>query len=220
MVDLLVGAPLFMDRGSDGKLREVGQVSETSTATQTQHPLALHNKSLARASSALALGATDRLTCPRPAGVGVPGPRGILLPLPPAAHGLRGVRQIRVCHGGAGRPGQGRLQRYGAAPHAQMVPSWNMRVNGAGQRSAQGSRHRSWAQRGWWPAVLPSSAPPPDSSLSPPDVAISAPYGGPQRQGLVYIHNGRPRGPDPTPSQVKAAAGWGQGSRVTALMLS
>uniref|UniRef100_A0AAQ4RY50 Integrin, alpha V n=1 Tax=Gasterosteus aculeatus aculeatus TaxID=481459 RepID=A0AAQ4RY50_GASAC len=26
-VDLLVGAPLFMDRGSDGKLREVGQVS-------------------------------------------------------------------------------------------------------------------------------------------------------------------------------------------------
>uniref|UniRef100_A0A8D3CB41 Integrin alpha-2 domain-containing protein n=1 Tax=Scophthalmus maximus TaxID=52904 RepID=A0A8D3CB41_SCOMX len=27
LVDLLVGAPLFMDRGSDGKLREVGQVS-------------------------------------------------------------------------------------------------------------------------------------------------------------------------------------------------
>jgi len=25
-IDLLVGAPLFMDRGSDGKLREVGQV--------------------------------------------------------------------------------------------------------------------------------------------------------------------------------------------------
>lgn len=25
-MDLLVGAPLFMDRGSDGKLREVGQV--------------------------------------------------------------------------------------------------------------------------------------------------------------------------------------------------
>ncbi|XP_057707526.1 integrin alpha-V isoform X2 [Corythoichthys intestinalis] len=27
LIDLLVGAPLFMDRGSDGKLREVGQVS-------------------------------------------------------------------------------------------------------------------------------------------------------------------------------------------------
>lgn len=28
LMDLLVGAPLFMDRGSDGKLKEVGQVSE------------------------------------------------------------------------------------------------------------------------------------------------------------------------------------------------
>nr|XP_024001009.1 integrin alpha-V-like [Salvelinus alpinus] len=27
LVDLFVGAPLFMERGSDGKLREVGQVS-------------------------------------------------------------------------------------------------------------------------------------------------------------------------------------------------
>lgn len=35
MVDLLVGAPLFMDRGSDGKLREVGQVGETSSGSQT-----------------------------------------------------------------------------------------------------------------------------------------------------------------------------------------
>ncbi|KAF0027003.1 hypothetical protein F2P81_021740 [Scophthalmus maximus] len=35
-----------------------------------------------------------------------------------------------------------------------------------------------------------------------PDVAISAPYGGPDRHGLVYIHNGRPQGPNPTPSQV------------------
>lgn len=26
LLDLLVGAPLFMDRGSDGKLRELGQV--------------------------------------------------------------------------------------------------------------------------------------------------------------------------------------------------
>lgn len=44
-------------------------------------------------------------------------------------------------------------------------------------------------------------------SLSPPDVAISAPYGGPQHQGLVYIHNGRARGPDPTPSQVSQSVG-------------
>lgn len=27
LMDLFVGAPLFMDRGSDGKLKEVGQVS-------------------------------------------------------------------------------------------------------------------------------------------------------------------------------------------------
>ena len=30
LVDLLVGAPLFMDRGSDGNLREVGQVGKRS----------------------------------------------------------------------------------------------------------------------------------------------------------------------------------------------
>lgn len=40
LVDLLVGAPLFMDRGSDGKLREVGQVGETSTGSQTYFPVA------------------------------------------------------------------------------------------------------------------------------------------------------------------------------------
>uniref|UniRef100_A0A0F8BNM1 Integrin alpha-V n=2 Tax=Larimichthys crocea TaxID=215358 RepID=A0A0F8BNM1_LARCR len=34
------------------------------------------------------------------------------------------------------------------------------------------------------------------------DVAISAPYGGADHSGLVYIHNGRPQGPDPSPSQV------------------
>lgn len=33
------------------------------------------------------------------------------------------------------------------------------------------------------------------------DVAISAPYGGPDHNGLVYIHNGRSQGPDPIPSQ-------------------
>ncbi|TNN45083.1 Integrin alpha-V [Liparis tanakae] len=34
------------------------------------------------------------------------------------------------------------------------------------------------------------------------DVAVSAPYGGPDRYGLVYIHNGRPQGPNSSPSQV------------------
>ncbi|XP_041923387.1 integrin alpha-V [Alosa sapidissima] len=34
------------------------------------------------------------------------------------------------------------------------------------------------------------------------DVAIGAPYGGPDHQGLVYIHNGRAGGPEPTASQV------------------
>ncbi|TMS06793.1 Integrin alpha-V, partial [Larimichthys crocea] len=37
------------------------------------------------------------------------------------------------------------------------------------------------------------------------DVAISAPYGGADHSGLVYIHNGRPQGPDPSPSQVTPA---------------
>ncbi|KAI5106725.1 integrin alpha-V precursor, partial [Silurus meridionalis] len=34
------------------------------------------------------------------------------------------------------------------------------------------------------------------------DVAVSAPYGGSSRQGLVYIYNGRAGGPDSQPSQV------------------
>ncbi|XP_076858256.1 integrin alpha-V [Brachyhypopomus gauderio] len=34
------------------------------------------------------------------------------------------------------------------------------------------------------------------------DVAIAAPYGGSNQQGLVYIHNGRVTGPDPQASQV------------------
>lgn len=34
------------------------------------------------------------------------------------------------------------------------------------------------------------------------DVAIAAPYGGPDRQGLVYIHNGRVGGPESSASQV------------------
>uniref|UniRef100_A0AAX7U3R3 Integrin alpha-2 domain-containing protein n=1 Tax=Astatotilapia calliptera TaxID=8154 RepID=A0AAX7U3R3_ASTCA len=33
------------------------------------------------------------------------------------------------------------------------------------------------------------------------DVAISAPYGGPNHNGLVYIHNGSPQGPKASPSQ-------------------
>lgn len=37
-------------------------------------------------------------------------------------------------------------------------------------------------------------------------MAISAPYGGAERHGLVYIHNGRPQGPDSAPSQVSSGA--------------
>ncbi|KAM9709891.1 integrin alpha-V [Menidia menidia] len=102
LVDLLVGAPLFMDRGSDGKLREVGQVFVyLSRGGFSFHPpqLLTGSEVYARYGSSIAL--------------------------------------------------LGDLDRDG----------YN-------------------------------------------DVAISAPYGGPDRRGLVYIHNGRPRGPDPTPSQV------------------
>lgn len=53
------------------------------------------------------------LTPPPSAGVGVPGPRRLLLPLPSAPHWLGGLRQIRFCRGSAGRPGPGRVQRYG-----------------------------------------------------------------------------------------------------------
>eukprot|EP00064_Thunnus_orientalis_P005315 superscaffoldBa00000514_g5329 len=103
LVDLLVGAPLFMDRGSDGKLREVGQVSVYL------------------------------------------GRGGIFLPLPPQM--LTGSEVYA---------------RYGSA------------IAVLGDLDMDGYN----------------------------DVAISAPYGGPNHNGLVYIHNGHPQGPDPSPSQV------------------
>ncbi|KAM6978134.1 integrin alpha-V [Tautogolabrus adspersus] len=102
LVDLLVGAPLFMDRGSDGKLREVGQVS-------------------------VYLG------------------RGGFSFHPP--------QQLT---------GSEVYARYGSA------------ITALGDLDMDGFN----------------------------DVAVSAPYGGPDRNGLVYIHNGRPQGPDATPSQV------------------
>ncbi|KAM9342947.1 integrin alpha-V [Pholidichthys leucotaenia] len=102
LVDLLVGAPLFMDRGSDGKLREVGQVSVYL------------------------------------------GRGGFSFHLPQFLTGLEVY------------------SRYGSA------------IAVLGDLDMDGYN----------------------------DVAISAPYGGPDHNGLVYIHNGGPRGPDPTPSQV------------------
>ncbi|XP_062258166.1 integrin alpha-V [Platichthys flesus] len=102
LVDLLVGAPLFMDRGSDGKLKEVGQVSVY----------------MGRAGFSF---------------------------YPPQM--LTGS-QIYA--------------RYGSA------------IVALGDLNMDGYK----------------------------DVAISAPYGGPDHNGLVYIHNGRLRGPDPSPSQV------------------
>ncbi|CAL8241042.1 unnamed protein product [Merluccius merluccius] len=102
MVDLLVGAPLFMDRGSDGKLREVGQVS-------------------------VYLG-----------------------------KGGFWFRQAQTLTGSE------IYARYGSA------------IAALGDLDMDGYN----------------------------DVAVSAPYGGPKHQGVVYIHNGRPGGPDPSPSQV------------------
>ncbi|XP_075886589.1 integrin alpha-V isoform X1 [Nelusetta ayraudi] len=102
LVDLLVGAPLFMDRGSDGKLREVGQVS-------------------------VYLG------------------RGGFSFQPPLV--LTGSEVYA---------------RYGSA------------IAALGDLNMDGYN----------------------------DVAISAPYGGTASHGLVYIHNGRPQGPDSAPSQV------------------
>uniref|UniRef100_UPI0037E95F66 integrin alpha-V n=1 Tax=Semicossyphus pulcher TaxID=241346 RepID=UPI0037E95F66 len=102
LVDLLVGAPLFMDRGSDGKLREVGQVS----VYLGQGGFSFH---------------------------------------PP--------QQLT---------GSEVYARYGSA------------ITVLGDLNMDGYK----------------------------DVAISAPYGGPDRLGLVYIHNGRPQGPDASPSQV------------------
>lgn len=36
----------------------------------------------------------------------------------------------------------------------------------------------------------------------PADVAIGAPFGGKEQQGMVYVYNGRPGGLNPKPSQV------------------
>uniref|UniRef100_A0A3B4V3B4 Integrin, alpha V n=1 Tax=Seriola dumerili TaxID=41447 RepID=A0A3B4V3B4_SERDU len=96
LVDLLVGAPLFMDRGSDGKLREVGQVSVyLGRGGFSFHPAQM-------------------------------------------------------------LPGSEVYARYGSA------------IAALGDLDMDGYN----------------------------DVAISAPYGGPDHNGLVYIHNGRPGGPD------------------------
>ncbi|XP_034041892.1 integrin alpha-V isoform X2 [Thalassophryne amazonica] len=102
LVDLLVGAPLFMDRGSDGKLREVGQVS----VYLGRGGFSFHDPQILMGSEVYA--------------------------------------------------------RYGSA------------ITALGDVDMDGYN----------------------------DVAISAPYGGPQHNGLVYIHNGSPKGPDPSPSQV------------------
>lgn len=102
MIDLLVGAPLFMDRGSDGKLREVGQVS----VHLGRGGFAFHEPQMLTGSEVYA--------------------------------------------------------RYGSA------------IAALGDLDMDGYN----------------------------DIAISAPYGGPDHYGLVYIHNGRPGGPDPSPSQV------------------
>ncbi|XP_069011175.1 integrin alpha-V [Embiotoca jacksoni] len=102
LVDLLIGAPLFMDRGSDGKLREVGQVSVY----------------LNRGGFSFHL--SQELT------------------------------------------GSEVYARYGST------------IAALGDLDMDGYN----------------------------DVAISSPYGGPDRDGLVYIHNGRPQGPDPSHSQV------------------
>ncbi|XP_061547169.1 integrin alpha-V isoform X1 [Phycodurus eques] len=102
LMDLLVGAPLFMDRGSDGKLREVGQVC-------------------------VFLG------------------RGGFSFQPPQM--LTGSEVYA---------------RYGSS------------VAALGDLDMDGYN----------------------------DVAVSAPYGGPEHLGQVYIHNGGPHGPSHTPSQV------------------
>ncbi|XP_008327192.1 integrin alpha-V [Cynoglossus semilaevis] len=102
LMDLLVGAPLFMDRGSDGKLKEVGQVSVfLGSGGFSFHP-------------------PQTLT------------------------------------------GSEVYARYGSA------------ISSLGDLNMDGYN----------------------------DVAISAPYGGSAHNGLVYIHNGGPKGPDPNPSQM------------------
>ncbi|XP_077392535.1 integrin alpha-V [Festucalex cinctus] len=102
LLDLLVGAPLFMDRGSDGKLRELGQVC-------------------------VFLG------------------RGGFSFQPP---------QMLI--------GTQVYARYGSS------------IAALGDLNMDGYN----------------------------DVAVSAPYGGPEHLGQVYIHNGGPQGPSQAPSQV------------------
>uniref|UniRef100_A0A7N8WR86 Integrin, alpha V n=1 Tax=Mastacembelus armatus TaxID=205130 RepID=A0A7N8WR86_9TELE len=104
LIDLLVGAPLFMDRGSDGKLKEVGQVSVylSQGGFSFQPPKMLTGQSSET------------------------------------------------------------YARYGSA------------IASLGDVDMDGYN----------------------------DIAISAPYGGPDHHGLVYIHNGGPQGPNPSPSQV------------------
>lgn len=102
LMDLFVGAPLFMDRGSDGKLKEVGQVS-------------------------VFLG------------------RGGFSFHPPQL--LTG---------------------------SEMYARYGMAIAALGDLDMDGFN----------------------------DVAISAPYGGPDHNGLVYIYNGRSQGPNPTHTQV------------------
>ncbi|XP_064183360.1 integrin alpha-V [Anguilla rostrata] len=102
MVDLFVGAPLFMDRGSDGKLREVGQVHVYlgKGGFVFQEPLKLTGSEI--------------------------------------------------------------YSRFGSS----IAPLGDLDLDGFN------------------------------------DIAIAAPYGGPEHKGLVYIYNGRPGGPDPVASQV------------------
>ncbi|KAJ8004490.1 hypothetical protein DPEC_G00136820 [Dallia pectoralis] len=101
-IDLFVGAPLFMDRGGDGKLREVGQVSVFlgDGGFSFQPPVTLSGTEI--------------------------------------------------------------YSRYGSS------------IAALGDLDLDGFN----------------------------DIAIAAPYGGPKRQGLVYIHNGRATGPSLIPSQV------------------
>ncbi|MCI4378810.1 hypothetical protein PGIGA_G00220550, partial [Pangasianodon gigas] len=101
-MDLLVGAPLFMERGSDGKLREVGQVYVylSNGGFSFQPPLKLTGSEI--------------------------------------------------------------YSRFGSS------------ITSLGDLDRDGFN----------------------------DVAVSAPYGGSSRQGLVYIYNGRAGGPDSQPSQV------------------
>ncbi|XP_030641886.1 integrin alpha-V isoform X2 [Chanos chanos] len=102
MVDLFVGAPLFMDRGSDGKLREVGQVY--------------------------------------------------------------------VYLGKGGFSFHTAIKLTGSEVYARFGSA----ISALGDLDMDGYN----------------------------DVAIAAPYGGPDHQGLVYIHNGRSSGPDLLASQV------------------